>query len=122
VGLETAVALCLDRLVRPGLITLARLVALFSTNPARVLGLPGGSLAVGGPADVTILDLERERTVEPARFQTKGRNTPYGGWTLRGWPSATLVGGVVAWREAAEPARRKKPLARKAKPARRRAR
>ena len=49
VGLETAVALCLDRLVRPGVITLSRLVALLSTHPARVLGLPGGSLAVGGP-------------------------------------------------------------------------
>jgi dihydroorotase len=100
VGLETAVALCLDRLVRGGIVGLSRLVALFSTNPARVLGLPGGSLAVGMPGDVTILDLERERTVDPARFQTKGRNTPYGGWTLRGWPVATIVGGRVAWQDS----------------------
>jgi dihydroorotase len=124
VGLETAVALCLDRLVRPGVITLSRLVALLSANPARVLGLPGGSLAVGSVADVTVLDLERERTVDPARFQTKGRNTPYAGWTLRGWPVATIVGGTMAWQEPGAPAERRKPArpARRAKAGRRRAR
>jgi dihydroorotase len=113
VGLETAVALGLDRLVRGGIVGLSRLVALFSTNPARVLGLPGGSLAVGMPGDVTILDLERERTVDPARFQTKGRNTPYGGWTLRGWPVATIVGGRVAWQDAAVRDRSRTPARRK---------
>jgi dihydroorotase len=104
VGLETAVALCLDRLVRTGIVSLKHLVALLSTNPARVLGLPGGSLAIGGPGDLTLLDLERERTVDPARFHSKGRNTPYGGWTLRGWPVATIVGGTVAWQDLPRPA------------------
>ncbi len=120
VGLETAVALCLDRLVRPGLIGLPRLVELLSTNPARVLGLPGGSLAVGSLADVTILDLARERAVDPARFHTKGRNTPYAGWTLRGWPVATIVGGTIAWQDGAgaKPAR-KRSAARPALPSQR---
>jgi len=99
VGLETAVALCLDRLVAPGLITLPRLVELLSTRPAAVLGLPGGTLAPGAPADVTVLDLSRRQKVDPARFLSKGRNTPFGGWTLKGAPVMTMVGGRVAWRQ-----------------------
>jgi len=100
VGLETAVALCLDRLVGKGLLDLPHLVSLLSTNPARILALPGGTLAPGGPADVTVLDLSRKRQVEPARFESKGRNTPFAGWTLEGWPVMTIVGGRVAWKDA----------------------
>jgi dihydroorotase len=99
VGLETAVSLCLDRLVGPRIVTLSRLVALFSTGPARAFGLPGGTLAPGSPADVTVLDLEGTRKVDPARFQSKGRNTPFAGWTLKGGPVLTIVGGKVVWRE-----------------------
>jgi dihydroorotase len=98
VGLETAVALCLDRLVGGGLIDLPRLVTLLSTNPARVFGLPGGSLAPGAPADVTVLDLQRKRTVETKRFVSKGRNTPFAGWALKGWPAVTIVGGRIVWK------------------------
>jgi dihydroorotase len=98
VGLETAVSLCLDRLVRPGLLTLAQLVNLLSTGPARVLSLPGGTLAPGAPADLTLLDLDRRVKVDPARFVSKGRNTPFAGWTLRGAPAVTIVGGRVAWK------------------------
>jgi dihydroorotase len=97
VGLETAVSLCLDRLVRPGLLTLGQLVRALSTNPARALALPGGTLAAGAPADVTVLDLARRVTVDPARFESKGRNTPFAGWSLRGGPVATVVGGRVVW-------------------------
>lgn len=97
-ALETAVAVCLDRLVRPGLLDLATLVARFSLGPARAFGLPGGSLEPGAPADVTVLDLERKRAVEPARFASLGRSTPFAGWSLRGWPVLTLVGGKVAHR------------------------
>ena len=99
VGLETAVALCLDRLVGKGVLDLPRLVALLSTNPARVLDLPGGTLAPGSPGDVTVLDLGRKRQVDPARFETLGRNTPFGGWILKGWPVATVVGGKVVWND-----------------------
>jgi dihydroorotase len=97
VGLETAVALCLDRLVATGLISLRRLVELLSTRPAAILGLPGGTLAPGAPADVTVLDLSRRHKVDPARFRSKGRNTPFGGWALRGAPALTIVRGRVAW-------------------------
>jgi len=93
VGLETAVAVLLDRLVKPGLLPLPTLVSRLSRDPARLLNLPGGSLAPGAPADVTILDLERKTTVDPARFRSKSRNTPFAGWMLTGAPWLTIVGG-----------------------------
>jgi len=95
VGLETAVAVLLDRLVHAGTVPLATLVARMSSDPARLLNLPGGRLTVGAPADVTILDLEAEHVVEPARFRSKSRNTPFGGFTGRGKPWMTIVGGKI---------------------------
>jgi dihydroorotase len=100
VGLETAVGLCLDRLVGAGVFDLARLVGLLSHGPAVALGLPGGTLAPGSPGDVTVLDLGRKWRVDPDRFASKGRNTPFGGWTLTGAPVATIVEGRVVWRAA----------------------
>jgi dihydroorotase len=99
VGLETAVPLCLDRLVGAGVVTLPQLVALLSTRPARVLGLPGGTLAPGSPADLTLLDLAKRRAVDTGRFESRSRNTPFAGWTLRGWPATTIVGGRVVWQD-----------------------
>ena len=96
VGLETAVSVLLDRVVGPGLLSLATLVARLSRDPARLFGLPGGSLAPGAPADVTVLDLDRRVTIEPARFRSKSRNTPFAAWQLTGAPALTIVaGGVV---------------------------
>jgi dihydroorotase len=97
VGLETALSLCLDRLVRPGIITLARMVELLSSGPARILRLEAGSLEVGSPADVTLLDLDRPFRVDPASFASKSRNTPFSGWELRGRAVRTLVGGRTVW-------------------------
>ena len=97
VGLETAVGLMLDRLVRPGALPLATLISRLSRDPARLLGLPGGSLAPGAPADVTILDPAAEWTVDPTRFQSRSRNTPFGGWAVTGRPWKTIVGGGVVW-------------------------
>jgi len=95
VGLETAVSLCLDRLVHAGVIPLSRLVALFTTGPAGVLRLDKGTLRVGVDADVTVLDLDRKVTVAPATFQSKSANSPFGGWTLRGAAVLTIVGGRI---------------------------
>jgi dihydroorotase len=95
VGLETAVSVLLDRLVRPGLVPLTTLVARFSAGPARLLNLPGGSLAPGRPADVTVLDPDRELTIQPGRFHSRSRNTPFGGWSVTGAPWMTIVGGQV---------------------------
>ena len=94
VGLETAVSLLLDRLVRPGVIDLPTLVTRLSSGPARLLNLPGGSLAPGAVADITILDLNQPWTVDPAAFRSRARNTPFAGWTGAGLPWMTVVGGV----------------------------
>lgn len=98
VGLETAAALILDRFVRPGILSLARFVEILSVNPARLLGLAGkGRLAVGADADLTVLDLELAATVDKDRFESKGRNTPFEGWKLKGGVVLTIVGGRVAY-------------------------
>jgi dihydroorotase len=75
-----------------------RLVAAMSTNPARILGVSGGRLAVGDVADITIVDPLRRWTVDPAQLQSKSRNTPFGGMQLQGQAVATIVGGRVVWR------------------------
>ena len=93
VGLETTVPLCLDRLVRPGVISLARLVELLACGPARVMGLPTGTLRAGAPADVTLLSLEERYTVEPTGFRSKGRSTPFTGWELQGRAVGTFLEG-----------------------------
>ncbi len=95
VGLETAVSICLDRLVYGGVIGLPRLVQLLSSGPAAVLRLKKGSLREGDDADITVLDLERQVVVTPSSFASKSVNTPFGGWTLRGGPVMTIVGGRI---------------------------
>jgi dihydroorotase len=96
-GLETAVPLCLDRLVHTGLIGLDRFVELLSSGPARLLNVPGGTLAVGQPADVTILAPDAAVTIDAASFRSMSRNTPFDGWALKGAVAATLVGGRVVY-------------------------
>ena len=95
VGLETSVSICLDRLVHGGVIGLPRLVELLACGPAAVLRIKKGALRVGDDADITVLDLEREVVVRPASFASKSVNTPFSGWTLRGAPVLTIVGGRI---------------------------
>jgi dihydroorotase len=96
-GLETAVSLCFDRLVHAGIVSLSRLVELLSVNPARILGVPGGSLAEGAPADITILAPDIEVTIAARSMRSLSRNTPFDGWTLRGGVAATIVGGRAVY-------------------------
>ncbi|MBM3461369.1 MAG: dihydroorotase [Armatimonadetes bacterium] len=98
IGVETALPVLLDRLVRPGLISLERLIDALSTAPARILGTDLGEIAVGRPACLTVLDLDAEETIEPGRFESKSRNTPFEGWTVRGLPVLTMVDGRVVMR------------------------
>jgi dihydroorotase len=98
VGLETAVPLALDRLIRARVIGLSQLVRLMSTGPAEIFGLPGGTLKEGSQADLTVLDLQALKVVEPEDFKSKSRNTPFAGMRLKGWPAATIVGGRIVWR------------------------
>jgi len=92
-GLETAVSLCFDRLVHPGILAVTRLVELLSVNPARILRVPGGSLSEGAPADISILAPDLDVTVSAARMRSRSKNTPFDGWRLRGGVAATIVGG-----------------------------
>jgi dihydroorotase len=99
-GLETAVPLCLE-LVREGLLDPMSLVRKLSTGAAAVLGLPGGTLAPGAPADVTVIDPDAAWTCEPGRFRSRSRNSPFGGRAMRGRAVLTVVGGRVAYAEEA---------------------
>ena len=97
VGLETAVPLCLDRLVHTGIVTLSRLVELLSVNPARILGVAGGTLAEGAPADITLLAPDLRARVDAGALVSKSKNTPFDGWELTGAAAATIVGGRVVY-------------------------
>jgi dihydroorotase len=96
-GLETAVSLCFDRLVHAGVLPVTRLIALLSANPARILNVPGGSLADGAPADLSILAPDLPVAVSVARMRSKSKNTPFDGWSLRGGVAATIVAGRVVY-------------------------
>ncbi len=96
-GLETSVSLALDRLVHGKVLDLPRLVSLYTTGPARILRLDRGTLAPGAAADITVLDLAREVTVDLSTHRSKSRNAPYQGWRLRGAPILTLVGGRIVF-------------------------
>src|SRR5262249_13789618 len=100
-GLETAVSLCFDRLVHAGIVSLPRLVELLSVNPARVLGIPGGSLSDGAPADITVLAPDLQVTVDARTMVSLSKNTPFHGWSLRGGVAATIVGGRTVFRNDA---------------------
>lgn len=97
VGLETAVPLCLDRLVNRGVISLPRLVELLSVNPARILKVQGGSLAEGALADITLLAPGLAVRVDAKALVSKSKNTPFDGWELNGAAAATIVGGRVVY-------------------------
>jgi dihydroorotase len=97
VGVETAVSLICDRFVRPGILSLERLAQLFSVNPSGILNLERGTLTKGAWADITVLDMERELEVQPEKFASRSRNTPFAGWKLRGGPAFTIVKGKIVW-------------------------
>jgi dihydroorotase len=97
IGLETALGVVLTTLYHSGLIELSRIIELLTTGPATAFSLPGGSLAVGSAADVTIFDPSLEWTVEPLQFKSKSRNTPFAGWPLRGAVMATYISGRAVY-------------------------
>ncbi len=94
IGLETALPLSLA-LVRDKVIDARRLVELLAVNPAAILGLPAGSLAVGAAADVTLIDPEQQFVYSADQVVSKSRNTPFLGWTLQGRAVLTMVGGEI---------------------------
>ncbi len=98
IGLETALPLCLD-LVRDGLLTPSLLVQRLTVGPASLLALPGGSLALGSPADVTVIDPDMAWPCEPGQLLSRSKNSPFLGRSLRGRAVLTLVAGRTAFAE-----------------------
>ncbi len=99
VGLETALAVVMTEMVLPGFLSLEELVQRFSVAPAYFLGIEGGTLKPGFPADITIVDKNKKRMVEKEKFLSRGRNTPFHGRILQGWPVMTILQGKVAGEE-----------------------
>jgi dihydroorotase len=99
IGLETALPLFIEALITPGLIDWPHLVRCMATRPAQLLGVPGGNLAAGQVADVTLIDPQEEWTVDVNEMRSKSRNSPFDGRRVRGRAVGTLVGGE--WRHRA---------------------
>ena len=95
VGLETAFPLLWSKMVERGLLSLSELVKCLSTAPAHLLGVPGGHLAPGTPADLVVIDPQKEIVVRPENFYSRGKNTPFRNWRLKGAPVLTMVDGDI---------------------------
>ncbi|QKG84742.1 dihydroorotase [Kroppenstedtia pulmonis] len=100
VGLETAFPLLYTHLVLTGELSLSQLVDLMTRQPATCFNLPWGVLEEGKPADLTVIDLETERIIDPEQFASKGRSTPFAGWKVKGWPVMTLLEGQIVHKDA----------------------
>ncbi|MDN5332459.1 MAG: dihydroorotase [Tepidanaerobacteraceae bacterium] len=98
-GLETSLGLVLTFLVGPGKLSLEEVVEKMSANPARILKIEGGTLKEGAVADITVIDLKKKWAVKSAKFFSKGKNTPFEGWELKGKAVMTMVGGRIVYSE-----------------------
>ena len=98
-GLETSFALSYTALVKSGEMSIVELARKMSANPAAVLGLQGGVIEVGAPADLTIVDLNEKWTIDPAKFVSKGKNTPFGGREVYGKVKYTVVDGEIKYED-----------------------
>jgi dihydroorotase len=94
-GLETAVPLIWEHLVETGKLTPVQVAAKMALNPARIIGLPDRLITVGGEANLTVIDPRLKLQVRAEQFASLGRNTPFDGWELRGWPALTVVNGRI---------------------------
>lgn len=103
VGLETALGVALNVLYHSNIIDLTRVIEMLTIGPARAFSLPGGTLAIGSPADITVFDLGQEWTVDPQSFKSRSRNTPFSGWKLRGKVVEVFLGGRRPLRPQAAP-------------------
>ncbi|MED3660337.1 dihydroorotase [Ureibacillus sp. FSL K6-8385] len=99
VGFETAFPLLYTNFVETGIFTLKQLVDWMTIKPAEIFDLPYGKIEVGASADLTIIDLNKEKTVDANEFYSKGRNTPFNGWKAKGWPVMTIFEGNVVYKE-----------------------
>ena len=96
-GLETAFPLLYTHLVERGMATMGELVDWLTKKPSEMFSLPFGTLEVGSAADLTFVDLNTERAINRHIFASKGKNTPFHGWVVKGWPQRTMVDGKIVW-------------------------
>jgi dihydroorotase len=106
VGLETALGLVVTRLIEPGHLDWPTAIAKMTINPARILGIDKGTLAIGADADVTVIDPAAQWTVDPSTFRSKSTNTPFAGWKLQGRADTVIVGGSIKLRTSSDTPRR----------------
>jgi dihydroorotase len=97
VGFETAFPLLYTHFVLTGELTLAQLLDKMTRKPAQLFKLTGGEVKEGLPADLTLIDIDKEAAITPNTFLSKGRNTPFAGWKCKGWPVITMVDGKIVW-------------------------
>ncbi|MCI8808667.1 MAG: dihydroorotase [Oscillibacter sp.] len=102
VGLETAFPVLYTKLVKPGIVPLETLLNALCANPRRLFHLPGGEIAEGQPADLTVLDLERSHVINSSNFRSMGRSTPFDGWKVDAAVYMTVCGGKIVYQEDAE--------------------
>jgi dihydroorotase len=95
VGLETLIPITVKSLIEPGHLTWPEVIRKLTCNPAQLLGIPKGTLRAGADADVTIIDPALQWTIDPDQFLSKSRNTPFGGWKVRGRAHTVIVAGEV---------------------------
>ncbi|UCH35140.1 MAG: dihydroorotase [Armatimonadota bacterium] len=99
IGLETTLAVMLTSFYHPQLMSLVDLLAKMTWNPARILRLKSGKLSVGAPADVALIDLDREWVIDPREFKSKARNCPFAGWRVKGRAVGLFVGGSLVMKD-----------------------
>ena len=97
VGLETLFPLTYSHLVEPGVISLSRAVEMLTTSAAKIIGIPKGTLSEGAGADVAIFDIKTARKVDAKSFKSKGKNSPFNGWDLKGFAVTTIVNGEIKY-------------------------
>ena len=97
IGMETSLAAGITFLVKKGYITISKLISLMSTQPARILGIPGGTLSEGALADIVLFDPDEKWVVKPDELHGKSKNTPFKGMTLEGRVKATILGGRIVF-------------------------
>ena len=102
VGLETAFPLLYTNLVLKEVISLHQLIDWLTIKPAKAFQLPYGTLGEGQLADIAVIDLNHEEIIDPEKFASKGKNTPFKGWSCKGWPTYTFVEGKLVWEKGAE--------------------
>lgn len=97
VGLETAFPLLYTHFVLENKMALEQLIAYLTKKPADAFGLPYGTIEINATADLVLLDLNEEKSIDPQEFLSKGKNTPFSGWKCKGWPVMTIAEGKIAW-------------------------